>query len=146
MRVDLARVVQETLEVFSHDPASARTRIRQELSEAPASCDPDQIRQVLWNLLANACQASASGTAAVTVRCATAPGGGTILEVDDDGPGISPDDLGHIFTPFFTTKASGTGLGLATVQRLVDAHGGTVSVRSEPGRGACFTVRLPADG
>jgi two-component system sensor histidine kinase PilS (NtrC family) len=138
--VDLARVAQETLEVFAHDPASARTTVRAELAEARASCDPDQIRQVLWNLLVNACQASA--TARVTVRCRSEPGG-AILEVEDDGPGIAPEDLPQIFTPFFTTKASGTGLGLATVQRLVDAHGGSVSVRSGPGQGACFTVHLP---
>jgi len=140
--VDLLRVAQETLEVFSHDPASARTRVVTELAAVRASCDPDQIRQVLWNLLVNACQASP--TAAVTVRCGPVPGGGAFLEVEDDGPGIAADDLSQIFTPFFTTKPSGTGLGLATVQRLVDAHGGSVSVRSEPGRGACFTVRLPA--
>ncbi|MBI5068450.1 MAG: PAS domain S-box protein [Deltaproteobacteria bacterium] len=142
--VDLARVAQETLEVFSHDPASARTTVRTELAEARASCDPDQIRQVLWNLLVNACQASA--TATVTVRSRPEPGGGAILEVEDDGPGIAPEDLSQIFTPFFTTKPSGTGLGLATVQRLVDAHGGTVSVRSGPGQGACFTVHLPTEG
>jgi len=142
--VDLARVARETLEVFAHDPSSARTQVRPELRQARASCDPDQIRQVLWNLLVNACQASP--TATVTVRCGSAPDGGALLEVEDDGPGIAADDLTQIFTPFFTTKPAGTGLGLATVQRLVDAHGGTVSVRSEPGRGACFTVRLPADG
>jgi two-component system sensor histidine kinase PilS (NtrC family) len=63
--------------------------------------------------------------------------------VADDGPGIPAAALGRIFTPFFTTKASGTGLGLAVVQRIVDAHGGSVEVDSPAGQGARFTVRLP---
>jgi two-component system sensor histidine kinase HydH len=63
--------------------------------------------------------------------------------VADDGPGIPPGELARIFTPFFTTKPAGTGLGLAVVQRIADAHGGSVSVESAPGEGARFTVRLP---
>ena len=69
---------------------------------------------------------------------------GARVAVSDDGPGIEPSDLPRLFEPFFTTKREGTGLGLATVQRIVDAHGGTVEVDSAPGRGAAFTVRLPA--
>jgi signal transduction histidine kinase len=64
--------------------------------------------------------------------------------VSDDGPGITPEDLPRIFTPFFTTKDRGTGLGLATVQRIVDAHGGSIEVESSPGRGATFSLWLPA--
>ncbi len=145
--VDLARVARETLEVFGHDPAAARVRLAPELAPTPAWCDADQLRQVLWNLLVNAAQAAqAAGTeAAVTIRVRSAPlpAGGALLEVEDDGPGIGPEELARLFTPFFTTKPSGTGLGLATVQRVVDAHGGTVSAASVPGQGARFSVRLP---
>jgi two-component system, NtrC family, sensor histidine kinase PilS len=148
--VDLARVVRETLEVFSHDPAAARVKLSPDLAPTPTWCDADQFRQVLWNLLVNSAQAAQvtqaverGGQVAVQVRCAPQPGGGALLEVQDDGPGIGPEDLARIFTPFFTTKASGTGLGLATVQRVVDAHAGTVAVASVPGQGARFTVRLP---
>jgi len=148
--VDLVRLAGETLEVFRNDPASARVGVAGELHEAQAACDPDQIRQVLWNLLANATQAlqgqAAEGRALaghIQVRCGLEAAGMALLEVEDDGPGIPPEDLPQIFTPFFTTKASGSGLGLATVQRLVDANGGTVTVRSAVGQGARFTVRLP---
>jgi len=62
----------------------------------------------------------------------------------DTGPGIAPEDLAHIFEPFYTTKDSGTGLGLAVSLSIVESHGGTLSVESTPGHGATFTVRLPA--
>jgi two-component system sensor histidine kinase PilS (NtrC family) len=160
-RADLGRVVSETLEVFSHDPAAARVQLVPEIEETPAWCDGDQMRQVLWNLLNNSSQASQASQAGpagqpaaaqpgrdgpsctIHVRCAPMADGGARLEVEDDGPGISPDDLPQIFTPFFTTKARGSGLGLATVQRIVDAHGGTVMAASAPGQGARFTVWLP---
>jgi two-component system sensor histidine kinase PilS (NtrC family) len=144
---DLSRLVGETLEVFSHDPAASKVRLEPVLQATPAWCDPDQLRQVLWNLLVNAAQAAAGRDGArgatIRVRCAPEIGGGALLEVQDNGPGIAPEDLAQIFTPFFTTKARGSGLGLATVQRVVDAHGGTVAASSQPGAGACFTVRLP---
>ncbi len=167
-RTDLGRVASETLEVFSHDPAAGRVRLVPEIQETPAWCDGDQMRQVLWNLLINSSQSSqatvasqagpggSSGQAGagappgregasctIRVSCAPEPDGGALLEVEDDGPGIAADDLPQIFTPFFTTKERGSGLGLATVQRIVDAHGGTVIAASAPGLGARFTVRLP---
>jgi two-component system sensor histidine kinase PilS (NtrC family) len=146
-RVDLAEVAGETLSVYAHDPAAARLTVERELAPAPADCDAGQLRQVLWNLLSNAAQAIAGapleGTGRVRVACGPSPGGGAWLEVSDDGPGIAPADLGKIFLPFFTTKQDGTGLGLATVHRIVDAHGGRLSVDSAPGRGARFRVHLP---
>jgi two-component system sensor histidine kinase PilS (NtrC family) len=148
-QIDLARVAAETLEVFAADPAAARVEVRPALAPAPAWCDPDQARQVLWNLLLNAAQAIAGADGAdelaghVRVVTAAEPDGGALLVVEDDGPGIAPQDLGLVFTPFYTTKEKGTGLGLATVQRLVDAHGGTVSLDSTPGQGTRFALRFP---
>ena len=110
---------------------------------AAVACDPDQMRQVFWNLLANAAQAVDGPSGHIRVACG-ADGRGARVAVADDGPGIAPSDLPRLFEPFYTTKREGTGLGLATVQRIVDAHGGTVEVESAPGRGAAFTVRLPA--
>jgi signal transduction histidine kinase len=143
---DLAAVVGEMLDVFAGDPAAVGLRLERSLSPARVSCDPDQLRQVAWNLVANAGQAcrAAGRPGAVRVVCGPAPDGGATLTVEDDGPGIPPAERERIFTPFFTTKAGGTGLGLAVVQRIVDAHGGSVEVDSAPGRGARFTVRLPA--
>jgi signal transduction histidine kinase len=68
-----------------------------------------------------------------------------VVEVEDDGAGIEPDHLERIFDPFFTTKdvGKGTGLGLSVTYVIVTRHGGTITVKSEPGRGTCFRVELP---
>jgi signal transduction histidine kinase len=66
-----------------------------------------------------------------------------VLTVTDDGPGISADVLPRLFTPFFTTKVAGTGLGLSIVHSIVSEHRGETTVDSQPGKGACFTVRIP---
>jgi two-component system sensor histidine kinase PilS (NtrC family) len=142
---DLAVLAAETLAAFAHDPVAAGVALVPALGPATARADPGQIRQVLWNLLVNAAQAFPPGAARGTVRvsCRTAEDGAAELEVADDGPGIDQADRERIFTPFFTTKPEGTGLGLATIHRIVDAHGGAVVVDSAPGQGARFTVRLP---
>jgi len=146
-RVEIDQALADTLEVFANDPAAARVRLERSLEPAVAWCDPDQLRQVFWNLLANAAHAAhaaEAGDAPGTVRVACGAEEGAVrFSVEDDGPGIAASELTQIFTPFFTTKERGTGLGLATVQRIVDAHGGTVSVQSAPGNGTRFTVRLP---
>jgi two-component system sensor histidine kinase PilS (NtrC family) len=140
---DVRRLLEETLTVFRHDPAAARVSLEAHLEPATVACDPDQMRQVFWNLFANASQAMDGSGGRIRVSCATLASEVRVA-VADDGPGIEEGDLPRIFEPFFTTKREGTGLGLATVQRIVDAHGGTVEVESSPGRGAAFTVRLPA--
>lgn len=149
---DLSRLASDTLEVFANDPAAAGIAVTRELAPAPCKCDPDQMRQVLWNLLANAAHAArwhhapSGGRGRVTVRTGTEPDGGVRLEVEDDGDGIPPQDLPRMFTPFFTTKERGSGLGLATVQRIVDAHHGVVTAGPGADGGARFVVRLPEAG
>jgi CheY-like chemotaxis protein/anti-sigma regulatory factor (Ser/Thr protein kinase) len=112
-------------------------------------CDAGQVAQVVQNLVLNACQASKRG-ATVTVRVARiAPseaGGEPHLQIEvaDEGKGIAPEHLGRIFEPFYTAREGGTGLGLSVSRSIVVRHGGTLSVRSEPGRGTTFTVSLPA--
>jgi len=111
--------------------------------------DPDRLSQVAWNLLANAVKFTpAGGTVDVAVQAAP---GAVLLNVTDTGQGIAPDFLPHIFEPFrqgdasTTRRHGGLGLGLALVHRLVDLHGGRVTAHSAgPGRGATFTVYLPA--
>lgn len=142
---DLAPLAGETLDVFGHDPAGGALTIERSLAPAPADVDPDRLRQVLWNLLVNARQAiDAAGRASGRIAVATgrAPAG-PWLSVEDDGVGIDPADRQRIFVPFYSTREQGTGLGLATIHRVVEAHGGSIEVESEPGRGARFTVRLP---
>ncbi len=148
--IDVSSVVAETLDVFENDPAAHRVDVERDLAAAVVPCDGDQVRQVIWNLLTNAAHAVAGRDAPdhaaggrVRVSCAPEPGGGARIAVEDDGPGIGPAERARLFTPFFTTKREGTGLGLATVHRIVEAHGGTVVVDSAPGRGARFVVRLP---
>ena len=105
--------------------------------------DPAQLRQVLVNLAVNSIQAMSDG-GTLTIRTADGKDD-VILSVRDDGHGMSPDVLEKIFLPFFTTKDinEGTGLGLAVVHGIVTAHNGTIAVKSEPGAGATFVVRLP---
>jgi two-component system sensor histidine kinase PilS (NtrC family) len=149
---DLARLASDTLEVFANDPAAASIRIERELAPAGCRCDSDLMRQVLWNLLANAAHAARWHNAAhrdrgrVTVRTGKDEDGWTRLEVEDDGAGVPAQDLPRLFTPFFTTKERGSGLGLATVQRVVDAHHGTIVAGAGVDGGARFVVRLPPEG
>jgi signal transduction histidine kinase len=108
----------------------------------PAVCaDPDQLKQIVLNLLLNAIETSpAGGHVALDVRPALAD---VVLEVRDEGPGIPPEQLETIFHPFFTTKETGTGLGLTLVHQMVVEHGGEITVDTEVGRGSVFRVTLP---
>jgi two-component system sensor histidine kinase PilS (NtrC family) len=143
--VDLPQLLGELAEVFSHDPVAVRVRIDRQLEPATLRCDPGQLRQVVWNLLVNAGQALQGQPGGGTIRlaCAREEAGGVRVIVEDDGPGIAAADQPRLFTPFFTTKAGGTGLGLATVHQIVEAHGGVIIAGAVDPRGARFTIRLP---
>jgi signal transduction histidine kinase len=108
-----------------------------------AWADERQIRRVLRNLVKNACEAQPSGG---RVRISTA-GGGTDgmarVTVADEGPGIPPEVQAHMFDTGYTTKESGSGVGLTVSQRVIEQHGGTIEVDSAPGEGTRITVRLP---
>jgi signal transduction histidine kinase len=108
--------------------------------------DPDRLHQVLQNLLGNAVKYSAAGTA-VAVTCATVPDGKALdLSVENQGEPIAPEFLPHVFEAYRRGPGAGRhslGLGLYIVRRIVDAHSGTITVRSARGEGTCFTVRLP---
>ncbi len=104
----------------------------------------DPLRRAFSNILHNAAEASGGGG---RLRVAVGPEGehGVRVQVADHGPGIPPDDRERVFEPYFTTKPSGTGLGLALVRQTVEAHGGRVAVEETPGGGATLVVRLPCD-
>ena len=112
--------------------------------------DPDQISQVVGNLLLNAKQATASGgTIVIRGRNRQPDQGDTItpvveIEVEDPGHGISPDDLDHIFEPYYSTKDGGSGLGLATAHSIVQQHGGELIATSTLGRGTTMRFTVPA--
>ncbi len=128
--------------------------LEKEYQELPAvSCFPMQLKQVFMNLLVNAYQAieeragSAGGSGRIRLRTRRTANG-VEVQVEDDGAGIAPENLGRLFDPFFTTKkvGMGTGLGLSTSYSIVRRHGGTIRVEGRPGRGALFRVLLPLDG
>ncbi len=103
--------------------------------------DPDQIRQVVVNLVKNAAEAvEERGMLAVATH---REGDFLVMEVQDDGCGIPPEKHQEVFDPFFTTKPQGTGLGLAISQKIIEDHGGTIRLSSEAGKGAKFSVHLP---
>lgn len=125
-----------------------RVQLVRDFPESPlfAVVDRVQTAQVLINLLFNAADAMPNG-GTLTVRCRSGDYGRTLLlDVIDTGSGIAPEHLPHIFEPFYTTKSKGggTGLGLAVVSRIVKAHGGTVEIQSEVGKGTRFRISLPA--
>ncbi len=105
--------------------------------------DPDLLRLALSNLVQNAVQASAPGSA-VEME-ASSEGDSIKILVEDSGKGIEPQHLESIFNPFFTTKPQGVGLGLAIVSKIIDEHGGRISVRSEVGKGTTFEMILPKE-
>jgi two-component system, NtrC family, sensor histidine kinase PilS len=142
-RTDLAALLGETLDVFTHDPDAASVGLARDLLPAWVECDADQIRQVAWNLLKNAAQARATvgPGGRIEVSCGS-EAGGCWFRVHDDGPGIPAADRERIFLPFHTTKERGTGLGLAIVHRIVDEHGGRVEVEGPPAGGTSFVVHL----
>jgi signal transduction histidine kinase len=139
--------IREGLEVAAtllESQVKDRITIRRDYGEIPpVLCHPGELNQVFMNLLVNASQ-SIDGTGDIHVRTRFR-NGCILVEIADTGAGISPENLQRIFDPGFTTKGVrvGTGLGLATVRRIVEEHGGEVSVESEPGAGATFRVHIP---
>ncbi len=151
---DLRELVNDTAALIRHDgqlQASQQVTVRHDGTLPVVQADPDKMKQVFWNLAANALQAMPSGgTLTISTICRRVISGkrsGDVVEVllEDTGIGIKPADLNKIFFPFFTTKQHGSGLGLATAQRIVDQHGGWIRVESEEGKGARFAVCLPVE-
>ncbi len=118
-----------------------------ELDGPILAVDPAQLRGAVVDLCVNALQAlreARTQAPALTLRAVADPEGGMRLEVEDNGPGVAAEDRERIFQPFFTTRAGGSGVGLASVQKIVSAHGGHLQLDSEPTRGTRFTIHLPA--
>ena len=107
----------------------------------PVEIDGDRIRQVLLNLFLNAIDAMGTG-GTLAIRVEPLASATLAIHVRDTGPGISPEMIQHVFDPYFTTKPSGTGLGLAIAHNIVQAHGGTLTVTSQPHEGATLTITL----
>jgi PAS domain S-box-containing protein len=142
--VQLNAVLELAVGYCEHVVAQARVGVERDYGELPPlSAVRANLVQVFVNLITNACHAMGAG-GQVSLRTRQ-EGREAVVWVTDTGSGISPEHLSRIFEPFFTTKTEGkgTGLGLSIVQRIVEKHGGRLSVRSELGQGTTFTVHLP---
>ncbi|MEH4266589.1 two-component system sensor histidine kinase ZraS [Klebsiella aerogenes] len=144
--VDINALIHHSLQLVSQDAQSRGIELqftpRPELTSIKA--DPDRLNQVLLNLYLNAMQAIGRD-GVIHVSASEADRQRVKIVVKDSGKGMSDEELQAIFTPYFTTKADGTGLGLAVVQNIIEQHGGTIRAESQPGAGAIFTLWLPVD-
>jgi len=148
--VDVARLAQEVVALAGRSERSGTgdVRVTYDGPTAPtlARCDASQMRQVLWNLVRNAVQASGAGRT-VTVKVIPQRSE-VVLRVDDEGPGLSEEARARIFDAFYTTRSHGVGIGLAVVKRILDDHasmGARITVESPPDGGASFQVTLRTD-
>jgi len=141
-------VVDKAIELLRHrfESGGVEVRIRREKPLPPMLIDPDQLKEVLVNLLINALEALVGG-GRIDIRelenVHDKMGRVAVIEVNDNGPGVPESVRGKIFQPFFSTKEEGTGLGLSILSRIIEEHGGTVDLDSREGEGASFRVTLP---
>jgi len=139
--VDLGTLIRTTADLLGADPALKGVAISVSGESPTVEADPELLKIVFHNLLVNGAHAmQGQGRIDVTLHGVD---GHCHISVQDTGPGIASGVLEKIFTPFFTTKARGTGLGLPTAKRIIEAHNGTISIQSPPGRGTIVDVELP---
>lgn len=143
--IDLNKVIHEVDALLEGEAKNRGINLEEHLDPhlPPIQADPNQMRQVLLNLVKNAFEAL-DGGGRVTLRSG-AEDGQVWFTVQDTGQGMSPEVLEQIFNPFFTTKEKGTGLGLAVIHKIVSDHQGVVDVKSSPEQGTTITVKLPCE-
>jgi signal transduction histidine kinase len=141
---DLNAILRDLAVFLRPEFESRRLALREDLSAylPPVDLDEALIRQAVMNVLINATQVLKEG-GTVTVTSRVGPQGEAIVSVEDDGPGIAPADRERIFEVFFSSRGGGTGLGLPIAARIMQAHGGSIAVESEVGKGARFILTLP---
>ena len=142
-KADLAQMLDRAITVAERETDGVAIYRNYAPEIAPFPFDAELMEHVFYNLIVNAAQASPRG-GAVTVK-SRANGRFAEIAVIDRGSGITPEAMKNIFNPFFTTKPTGVGLGLAIVAKIVDQHGGKIAVESHPGEGSIFCVTLPMD-
>jgi two-component system sensor kinase FixL len=140
--VDLVSLVKLTADLLSEDPSFRKVRVEVMGTSSQVTADAELLKIVFQNLFINAAHAVQGDG---VIRAAVARTDGLCrVTIADNGPGIPPEVRAKLFRPFFTTKARGTGLGLSTAKRLVEAHGGTIQVECPPSGGTTVTINLPA--
>lgn len=140
---DMNQMLEELLRFFKPQAESANVEVVQLLDPfvPPVAMDREQMRASVLNLLLNAVQAMPEG-GRIAVRTRRV-GENLVLDLIDTGSGIEEETAAQIFDPFFSTKRGGSGLGLPTTRKIIEAHGGTIRLQSELGRGTQFTIELP---
>jgi signal transduction histidine kinase len=140
---DLGKSIEEMVDFFGPTARAANIDIKYYLPAdlPPLRLDRELFKQALLNLMLNAEQAMPEG-GELTIQ-AGQTSCGVCLSLIDTGKGMSPEVAAKVFQPFFSTKQGGTGLGLPTTRKIIEAHGGTIEVQSEVGRGTKFTIHLP---
>jgi two-component system sensor histidine kinase HydH len=151
----LGKVIEEMIDFFGPTARAANIEIKSFISAdlPPVLLDVDLFKQAILNLMLNAEHAMPQG-GEITIQAVPEPAvpeeTGTepmvCLSLIDTGKGMSAEVGAKVFQPFFSMRPGGTGLGLPTTRRIVEGHGGSIDVQSEPGRGTKFTIRLPVAG
>jgi signal transduction histidine kinase len=142
--VQLASIISEVVSMSAPEAEQRGIAVRAECSTGlpDINADPGMLQQAVLNLALNACQAMPNG-GTLKLSCRTAPRRRVEIDVEDTGVGIPPENLSRIFELYFTTKDTGTGIGLSMVYRIVQLHDGVVEVESTPGRGTRFRLVFP---
>jgi len=141
--VDINELVSDMVDFYSPQAYSRSITVRHSLCKEPLVCkvDAGMLKQVILNLFINAQQAMSEG-GELMIRTERQKKD-AVVQISDTGSGIAPDKLPHIFDAYYSARPQGIGLGLATAQKIVSAHNGTIAVVSEPGKGTSFTIKLP---
>jgi signal transduction histidine kinase len=141
--VDINSLISDMVDFYSPQARSHSITIRQGLYNEPLVCrvDADMLKQVVLNLFINAQQAM-SGGGELIVRT-NRQKKNAIIQISDTGSGIAPDKLPEVFDVYYSSRPQGSGLGLPTAKKIIEAHKGTINVDSELGKGTSFTIELP---
>ena len=144
--LDLREIIERTIRFIRNQLVVSRIRMEKEIADnlPPVRGKLQNLQQAFLNILSNAIHAMPEG-GSIGIRAYRTPDGFAKIDFSDTGTGIKPEDMKHIFDPFYTTKepGQGTGLGLSLVYSIIRAHGGYIEVKSESGNGTTFSVYLP---
>jgi signal transduction histidine kinase len=141
--VDISSLISDMIDFYSPQARTHSIIIRQQLYDKPLVCKADEgmLKQVILNLFINALQAMSDG-GELLIRTAREKKE-AVIQISDTGSGIAQDKLPKIFDVYYSSRPQGSGLGLPTAKKIVEAHKGTISVDSEPGKGTSFNIKLP---
>jgi len=141
--VDVNELISEMVDFYTPQGRTNNVTLRLGLAETPLVCeiDRDMVKQLILNLFINATQAMpGGGELIIRTRMLRK---NAVIEISDTGCGIKADEIDKIFDAYYTSKPGGSGLGLPTARKIAQAHNGSISVNSQPGKGTSFTVSLP---